>query len=106
MPNMAFTTSVENWIKLLDQVGAMDVDVLLPAHGDVANRADVKELSAMLSDEYATVKGAIGKGMSLEEAKKTLTFPQYKDWRNYERLTNEIGALYELIQTGRRSYFE
>jgi glyoxylase-like metal-dependent hydrolase (beta-lactamase superfamily II) len=106
MPNMAFTTSVENWIKLLDQVGAMDVDVLLPAHGDVANRADVKELSAMLSDEYATVKGAIGKGMSLEEAKKTLTFPQYKDWRNYERLTNEIDALYELIQTGRRSYFE
>ena len=106
MPNMAFTTSVENWIKLLDQVGAMDVDAILPAHGDVANRADVKELSAMLADEYATVKGAVAKGMSLEDAKKTLTFPQYKDWRNYGRLKNEIDALYELIQTGRRSYFE
>jgi glyoxylase-like metal-dependent hydrolase (beta-lactamase superfamily II) len=106
MPNMAFTTSVENWIKLLDQVGAMDVDVLLPGHGDVANRADVKELSGMLSDEYATVKAAIAKGMPLAEAQRTLTFPQYKDWRNYGRLKNEIDALYELIQTGRRSYFE
>jgi cyclase len=106
MPNMAFTTSVENWIKLLDQVAAMDVDVLLPAHGDVANRADVKELSAMLADEFATVKGAIGKGVSLEEAQRTLTFPQYRDWRNYGRLKGEIEALYELIQTGRRSYFE
>lgn len=106
MPNMAFTTSVENWIKLLDQVAAMDVDVILPAHGDVATRVDVKELSAMLSDEYATVKAAVAKGMSLAEAQRTLTFPQYKDWRNYERLKNEIAALYELIQTGHRSYFE
>jgi glyoxylase-like metal-dependent hydrolase (beta-lactamase superfamily II) len=106
MPNMAFTTSVENWIKLLDQVAAMDVDVLLPAHGDVATRADVKELSGMLSDEYATLKAAVGRGMPLAEAQRTLTFPQYRDWRNYERLKNEIAALYELIQTGRRSYFE
>jgi glyoxylase-like metal-dependent hydrolase (beta-lactamase superfamily II) len=106
MPNMAFTTSVENWIKLLDQVAAMDIDVLLPAHGDVAMRTDVKELAAMLSDEYTTVKAAIGRGVPLAEAQRTLTFPQYKDWRNYERLKNEIAALYELIQTGRRSYFE
>jgi len=106
MPNMAFTTSVETWIKLLDQVAAMDVDVLLPGHGDLANRADVKELSAMLADEYATVKAAIARGMPLAEAQRTLTFPQYQDWRNYGRLKNEVAALYELIQTGRRGYFE
>jgi hypothetical protein len=35
-----------------------------------------------------------------------LTFPQYKDWRNYARLKNEIRALYELIQSGKRSYFD
>jgi glyoxylase-like metal-dependent hydrolase (beta-lactamase superfamily II) len=106
MPNMAFTTSVENWIKLLDQVATMDIDVLLPAHGDVAGSADVVELSNMLADEYRTVKDAIAKGISLADAQRTLTFPQYRDWRNYGRLKNEIAALYELIQTGRRSYFE
>lgn len=106
MPNMAFTTSVDNWIKLLDKVAAMDVDRILPAHGDVANRADVKELAAMLADEYATVKQAADKGVSVDEAIKTLTFPQYKDWRNYRRLPGEIKAMYELIQTGKRSYFD
>jgi cyclase len=106
MPNMAFTTSVENWIKLLDQVAGMDVDKILPAHGDVAERADVKELAAMLADEYATVKQAADKGLSVDEAIKTLTFPQYKDWRNYRRLDGEIRAMYELIQTGKRSYFD
>ena len=106
MPNMAFTTSVDNWINLPNEVATMDVDVLLPGHGDVANKADVTELSAMLKDEYATVKDAVAKGTPLAEAQRTLTFPQYKDWRNYGRLKNEIEALYELIQTGRRSYFE
>jgi cyclase len=107
MPNMAFTTSVDNWIKLLDKIVARtDYDVVLPAHGDVAHREDVKELESMLSDEYITVRDAIAKGMTLEEAQQKLTFPQYKDWRNYSRLKSEIANLYELIQTGRRSYFE
>ncbi len=106
MPNMAFTPSVENWIKLLNQLAAMDIDKILPAHGDVATTADVKELAAMVADEYQTVKDAIAKGMKVDEAVTTLTLPQYKDWRNYNRRAGEIRALYELIQTGKRSYFE
>jgi cyclase len=107
MPNMAFTTSVDNWIQMLDKVAARkDYDVILPAHGDVAHRQDIKELQSMLADEYATVKAAVAKGMPLAQAQATLTFPQYKDWRNYSRLKSEIQNLYELIQTGKRSYFE
>jgi cyclase len=106
MPNMLFTPSVDNWIKLLGEVAGMDIDTILPAHGDIATRADVKELAAMLADEYATVKDAVGRGDSLEQATTTLTFPQYKDWRNYARLQGEIKALYELIQTGKRSYLD
>jgi glyoxylase-like metal-dependent hydrolase (beta-lactamase superfamily II) len=106
MPNMAFTPSVDTWVKQLTQVSDMDIDRILPAHGDVATRADVKELAAMLADEYATVKQAVDKRVPVEEAVKTLTFPQYKDWRNYRRLEGEIRALYELIGTGKRSYLE
>jgi cyclase len=106
MPNMLFTPSVDNWVKLLNEVAAMDVDTILPAHGDVATRADAKELAAMLADEYATVKDAVNRGVPLDQAIATLTFPQYKDWRNYGRLQAEIKALYELIQTGKRSYLE
>ena len=106
MPNMAFTPSVENWLKLLDQLAAMDVDKILPAHGDVSTSKDVKELAAMVADEYATVRDAIAKGTSLEDALQTVKLPQYKDWRNYNRLDGEIRALYELIRTGKRSYFE
>ena len=41
----------------------------------------------MLADEYATVKQAASpRARALDEALRTLTFPQYKDWRNYRRL--------------------
>lgn len=106
MPNMAFTPSVEGWIKLLDRLAAMDVDQILPAHNNIATKKDVLELSAMINDEYVTVQEAIAKGTSLDEALKTLTFPQYQNWRNYGRLPNEIRALYELIQTGKRGYYD
>jgi glyoxylase-like metal-dependent hydrolase (beta-lactamase superfamily II) len=107
MPNMAFTPSVESWIQLLDKVsGRDDYDYILPAHGDVAHHEDVKELQSMLADEYKTVENAVAQGMPLLEAQRMLTFAHYHDWRNYERLSNEIKNLYELIQTGKRTYFE
>ena len=52
------------------------------------------------------MQDAIAKGTSLEDALKTVKLPQYKDWRNYNRLDGEIRALYELIRTGKRSYFD
>jgi hypothetical protein len=84
----------------------MDLVAILPAHGDVAKTADVKELADFLADEYATVKDAIAQGVTLDQALKTVTLDKYKDWRNYQRREQEIRSLYELIQTGKRSYFE
>src|SRR5947209_11491414 len=100
MPNMAVPPSVEHWLALLEQVAAMDVDKILPAHGDVSTTKDVKERAAMLADEYATVKAANAKGVTLDEALKTLRFPQYQDWRNYGPLDGENRALYELTTPG------
>jgi cyclase len=105
--NTAFTPSVESWIALLNKVAAMDdVDKVLPAHGDVATRADVAEMAKFLSDEYAGVKDAIAKGMSEDDAAKTLLFPQYKDYRNYRVREHDIRSLYELIKTGKSKYLE
>ena len=74
MPNMAFTPSVEGWLALLDRVAAMDVDTILPPHGDVATRADVKEMAAMLADEYATVKDAANRGVPLRSGRQDAEF--------------------------------
>jgi cyclase len=105
--NTAFTPSVESWIALLNRVAAMpDVDKVLPAHGDVASRADVAEMAKFLTDEYAGVKDAAAKGLSEDEAARTLLFPQYKEYRNYHVREHDIRSLYELIKTGKSKYLE
>jgi cyclase len=106
MPNMAFTPSVESWINLLQKVAALDVDTVLPPHGDVATRADVRDLADFLKFEYALVKRAVDGGTPVETAITTLDFSPYKTWLNMNRREHDIRALYELIQTDRRSYFE
>ncbi|HET7192801.1 MAG TPA: MBL fold metallo-hydrolase [Pseudolabrys sp.] len=104
--NIAFTPSVESWIKLLNEVASKDVDKILPPHGEVATRADVVEMAKFIADEYAEVKEAVAKGMSADDAAKTLTFPQYKDYKNYHVREHDIRSLYNLIKTGKSSYFD
>lgn len=104
--NTVFTPSVEEWIGVLRKVAAMDVETVLPAHGDVAKRADVDEFSRFLSDQYGAVKAAVAKGLSADEAVKALPFEQYKEWRNYSRRGHSIRSLYELITTGKAGYFK
>jgi glyoxylase-like metal-dependent hydrolase (beta-lactamase superfamily II) len=104
--NTVFTPSVEGWVDVLRKVSAMDVDVVLPAHGDVAKRADVGELSQFLLEQYSAVKAAVAKGMSADETVKALPFEKYKDWRNYARRGHSIRSLHELIATGKAAYFK
>jgi cyclase len=106
MPNMAFTPSVESWIDLLQNVAALQVDTVLPPHGDLATLADVRDLAGFLKFEHALAKTAIDKGIPVETAVTTLDFSPYETWLNMSRREHDVRALYELIQTGRRSYFD
>jgi hypothetical protein len=91
---------------VLRKTAAIDVDAVLPAHGDVAKRADIEELSAFLAEQYAAVKAAVAKGMSADDAVKALPFEKYKAWRNYSRRGHSIRSLHALITTGKPPYFD
>jgi hypothetical protein len=49
---------------------------------------------------------AVDGGVPVETAIEILDLSPYKTWLNTNRREHDIRALYELIQTGRRSYFE
>ncbi|HEY7245309.1 MAG TPA: MBL fold metallo-hydrolase [Xanthobacteraceae bacterium] len=106
MPNMAFTPAVDKWIDLLRQVAAMDIATVMPPHGDIATTADVAELAQFLQFEYGLVSKAVDNGIPVETAIRTLDFSRYSTWLNLNRREHDIRSLYELIKTGRRSYFE
>lgn len=104
--NPMFTPSVDGWIAVLRKILEMDVDVFLPGHGDVGTKKDVQDTIEFLTEVQAGVKDAIAKGMSSEEAAKTLRFPKYKDWRNAALAPAGITALHHLLTTGKSIYLD
>jgi cyclase len=98
--NMSFTPSVDGWIKGLEQIAAMDVDIFLPGHGDVGNKEDVLDEARLLADVQDEVKKAMAAGRSKEEIAK-MDFPQHASLRNYNRRANFLEALHHLYTTGK-----
>jgi glyoxylase-like metal-dependent hydrolase (beta-lactamase superfamily II) len=104
--NPMFTPSVDAWIAILRRIQAMDVDLYLPGHGDVGSKRDVDNMIGFLTALQAGVKDGIAKGMSGEAIAKTLTFPQYKDWRNADLAPAQLQALHHLFTTGKSVYLD
>ncbi len=103
--NLMYAPSIDGWIKVLRQLQAMDVDVYLPGHGDLGKKSDIDDGVGFLTTVQTEVRAARAKGVSLAEAQKTLTFPAYKEWRNYGRMADYVRNLYVLEETGKPEYW-
>jgi glyoxylase-like metal-dependent hydrolase (beta-lactamase superfamily II) len=61
------------WIGTLDSVRNLDWNTAVTGHGPVqTGKEQVDRLLAYMNDMVAAVKGAIGKGMAMEDAKKAI----------------------------------
>ena len=91
------------WIESLRRVEAMDFDVLVPGHGKLGNKDNVRQFREYLQDLRAAVTQMVRDGKSVEEAKKGITLPKYQNWTNYkESLELNIEGVYRLVSWTRR----
>ena len=75
---------IEGWIAAIAEVEKLDFNTIIPGHGDVGNKADVKEHRAYIEALYAAVKNADNAGKSLAEMKKSILLDAYKTMGQYE----------------------
>lgn len=61
------------WLESLKRLGELEVDVMVPGHGDVCDRSYIAEMSAFIQAWIDAVSEAIDKGMSLEEAQEKVS---------------------------------
>jgi glyoxylase-like metal-dependent hydrolase (beta-lactamase superfamily II) len=67
------------WVGTLESVRNLDWDKAVPGHGDVqTGKATMDNLISYMKDMVAAVKSAIGKGTSLEDAKKSIDLTKYQ----------------------------
>ncbi len=67
------------WISTLESLDKLDWNMAIPGHGGVQQgKAQLEKLIAYLKDMVAAVKDAVAKGLTLEDAKKSINLNKYE----------------------------
>jgi glyoxylase-like metal-dependent hydrolase (beta-lactamase superfamily II) len=96
---IAWAGPVSNWIKACERILAMDLEVIVPGHGPLADQADVRELKAYFEYLYEQARACHAAGMSSLEAAQSIVLDRWADWGERERLAVNLATIYgELSQ--------
>ena len=62
------------WLESLKRIEALDVDVIIPGHGEVCDKRYLREQAEFIEEWMAAVKKAIEQGLTKKEAQNTISF--------------------------------
>ncbi|MFC1908636.1 MBL fold metallo-hydrolase [Chloroflexota bacterium] len=63
-----------HWLESLKKIETMDVDVIVPGHGELCDKNFLPEISSFIKEWIDAVRDAIDQGLSKEEAMNKISF--------------------------------
>ncbi len=94
---IAWAGPVSNWIAACDRILALDVEVIVPGHGPLANLDAVRELRAYFEYLYEQARARHAQGMTPLQAASSMSLDRWAGWREPERLVVNIANIYAEI---------
>jgi glyoxylase-like metal-dependent hydrolase (beta-lactamase superfamily II) len=85
---------VSSWIAACDRILAMDVDVIVPGHGPLADKEAVGELKSYFEYLFTEARKRYEAGMSPLEAARDIALDRYASWGEAERVVVNVDAVY------------
>jgi glyoxylase-like metal-dependent hydrolase (beta-lactamase superfamily II) len=85
---------VSNWIAACERIIAMDVDVIVPGHGPLTDKAGVREVADYLGFIAREARARFDAGISAEEAARDIGLGRYASWKDAERIAVNVDTLY------------
>jgi cyclase len=92
---IAWAGPVSNWVRACDKILAMDVDVIVPGHGPIADKQAVRDMKGYLEFVQDETRKRFEKGMSARDAAFDIPLGRYADWGDAERVVVTVRNLYE-----------
>jgi len=85
---------VGNWIAACDRILGMDLDVIVPGHGPITDKAGVIQLRDYLAYLQTESRLRYDAGMPAEEAARDIALDAYAGWSDAERICVNVKTLY------------
>jgi len=85
---------VANWIRACDRIIAMDVDVIVPGHGPITDKAGVQRVADYLAFVDGEARKRFDAGLPVREAALDIALGDYAAWGDAERIAVNVDSLY------------
>lgn len=75
---------ITEWIETLDRLKNFDAGVYVPGHGGIGDKDAISDFQRYLVDLRGAVKKYFKEGKGVDEVKKEISLPQYRNWSKYQ----------------------
>lgn len=85
---------VANWIRACETIIAMDVDVIVPGHGPITDKAGVRRVADYLAYVDGEARKRFDAGLPVREAALDIALGDFSSWGDAERIAVNVDSLY------------
>ena len=85
---------VGNWLAACDWILGLEVDLIVPGHGPVTDKAGVRRVQDYLRYVDREARSRFEAGMPAEEAALDISLQEFRHWRDAERIAANVAALF------------
>jgi glyoxylase-like metal-dependent hydrolase (beta-lactamase superfamily II) len=93
------TATIRAWIKALKKLEALDIDTVVPGHGELAHKDAISKEREFLEALVAATDAAAKKGLNAEQAAQTVKLDAFATWEHYsDWLGENVKLAYRELQ--------
>ncbi len=85
---------VSNWISACDRICDMDVDIIVPGHGPITDKAGVRRVQEYLRYVEGEARARFDAGLSVRDAALDIALGDFESWGDAERIAVNVDTLY------------
>jgi cyclase len=97
---IAWAGPLSSWVAACERILAMDLDVIVPGHGPLADKAAVRELRDYLLYVEAEARERHARGMTPLQAARDIALDRWARWGEAERLVVNVANVYSELDGG------
>ncbi len=92
---IAWYGPVTRWINVCNMILDMDVEVIVPGHGPISTKQDVRRMRDYLLDISEKARPLYEQGVDFLDAAYKIELGDYRDWNDAERVIVTMQTLYD-----------
>jgi cyclase len=95
---LAASGKIGGWLKVIDRVKDLDIDLIVPGHGPVGGKQELEDEREYFEFVMAQARDCFQRGLTQEQAAKEIDPGLYADWPESERMTANILVAYRELR--------